>query len=149
MLSKASMQTDSLQQFQTKAKHMGLKMTRQRLAIAEVFFTAEIHLTVEQILEKARWFDAKISLATVYRTMRLLEACGFARVHQFGEGQAVFEPQGLGNKLHDHLVCTSCGQIEEFEEPQLEKIQQQVARQYCFIVSKHRLEFYGLCPKCY
>jgi Fur family ferric uptake transcriptional regulator len=90
----------------------GLKSTRQRTLIVETFFASEGHLSVEELWDKVRGTDARVSVATVYRTMKLLSDSGLAHARNFGDGQTRYEA-AVGRHHHDHLICTSCGTIVE------------------------------------
>ena len=90
----------------------GLKSTRQRSLIIDTFFGSGGHLSVEQLWSKVRLNDARVSVATVYRTMKLLSECGLAEARNFGDGQTRYEAS-VGKHHHDHLICTRCGQIVE------------------------------------
>ena len=125
----------------------GLKHSRQRDLIAEAFFGAEGHVTVEDLVARARRDDPRVSVATVYRTMKLLVECGLASARQFGDGQTRFEPTA-GREHHDHLICTSCGTIVEFANPRIEALQDLVAQEHGFEVERHKLELYGICARC-
>jgi Fur family ferric uptake transcriptional regulator len=125
----------------------GLKATRQRNAIVETFLAVEGHISVEELLAKVREEDPRISQATVYRTMRLLTEAGLAHSRQFGEGQSRFEP-AAGREHHDHLICTACGAIVEFENERIERLQHEEARRHGFSISHHKMELYGLCRAC-
>ncbi|BDG06415.1 Fur family transcriptional regulator [Anaeromyxobacter oryzae] len=125
----------------------GLKHSRQRERIAQTFFDMGGHVTVEQLVVRCRRDDARISVATVYRTMKLLAECGLASARQFGDGQTRYEP-AAGRAHHDHLICTSCGEIVEFANERIETLQALVARRHGFEVESHRLELYGRCARC-
>jgi Fur family transcriptional regulator, ferric uptake regulator len=132
------------------AKYMaerGLKSTRQRNLIIDTFFAAEGHLSVEDLWTKVRSQDTKVSVATVYRTMKLLNECGLAHARNFGDGQTRYEP-AVGRHHHDHLICTRCGMIVEFENDRIEAMQEAVARRHGFRVTSHKMELYGLCRNC-
>jgi len=105
---------EPLQVLQNYVQSVGLKTTKQREIISKEFFSINAHLKAEEILEQARKVDPKVSLATVYRTLKLLQACGLARSHHFGDGQARYEPIINSEEHHDHLICTNCGAIVEF-----------------------------------
>lgn len=126
----------------------GLKFTRQRELIADVFFKAGGHLKVEDLLEQVRKVDNQVSLATVYRTMKLLTECGLASPHRFGDRHTRYEPAEQEDEHHDHLICTSCGMIVEFYNPKIEALQEQVAKDNGFRVAHHRMELYGTCRDC-
>lgn len=125
----------------------GLKSTRQRDLIADAFLLQEGHLNVEELLEKVRTLDGRISAATVYRTMKLLTECGLAAPRRFDDGQTRYE-SAVGRHHHDHLICTRCHAIIEFEDERIEALQTLVARQHGFLVTHHKLELYGLCASC-
>ncbi len=128
------------------AEH-GLKSTRQRTMIVETFFETEGHLSVEELWDKVRGADARVSVATVYRTMKLLSESGLAHARNFGDGQTRYEA-AVGRHHHDHLICTNCGTIVEFENDRIEAMQDAVARRHGFKVTSHKMELYGLCKNC-
>ncbi|HLB25377.1 MAG TPA: transcriptional repressor [Nitrospirota bacterium] len=125
----------------------GLKSTRQRDAVAEIFFSTQGHISAEELYLKVSKSHPGIGLTTVYRTLRLLTEAGLAKERRFGEPQGVFEKEDT-ERHHDHLICTRCGRIIEFKEPSIEKMQEDVARKYGFIVEDHKMELYGLCRDC-
>lgn len=126
----------------------GLKASRQREIIADVFFAAHGHLRVEELLERARAIDSKVSQATVYRTMKLLVACNLASARHFFDGQTRYERTDAAGAHHDHLICTKCGTIVEFVDARIERLQDKVAAANGFIVTDHKMELYGLCAQC-
>jgi len=128
------------------AQH-GLKSTRQRSLIIDTFFSVGGHLSVEELWNKVRAQDIKVSVATVYRTMKLLGECGLAHARNFGDGQTRYEA-AAGRHHHDHLICTHCGTIVEFEDDRIEQMQDTVARKHGFTVTSHKMELYGLCRNC-
>ncbi len=134
--------------FKQRMTERGLKWTRQRELIAEVFFEAHGHLKVDELLEEVRRLDPRVSQATVYRTVRLLKDFGLAEERRFDEGQARYEPATEGGLHHDHLICTQCHRIVEFVQERIEHLQDKVAREHGFIVTHHKLELYGLCESC-
>lgn len=123
----------------------GLKQTRQRNLIVDTFFAAGGHLNVEELLARVREQDPRISAATVYRTMKLLTECGLAQPRHFGDGQTRYETAG---DHHDHLICTRCGLIVEFENEEIERLQVAVAKKHGFVVKDHKMELYGICSSC-
>jgi len=125
----------------------GLKATRQRDVIVDVFFAQTGHLSVDELLEKAKQRDPTIGAATVYRTMKILADAGLASARHFEGGQTRYEA-ALDRHHHDHLICTSCGSIIEFENERIEELQDMVARHHGFTVTRHKLELYGLCRNC-
>ena len=126
----------------------GLKSTRQRDLIAEAFFDAETHVRIDEILERVRTLDPKVSQATVYRTMKLLKDSGLAVERRFSDGQTLYESSDQGEQHHDHLICTRCGKIVEFVDERIERLQKQVAEEHGFAVEDHKMELYGLCRDC-
>jgi Fur family transcriptional regulator, ferric uptake regulator len=125
----------------------GLKSTRQRDIILDCFLSSDRHLSIEELYLKLRSKHPGIGYATVYRTLKLFAESGIAREMQFGDGQTRYEHVEEGEH-HDHLICTRCGTIMEFENETIEKIQADVAASHDFIIQKHRLELYGLCARC-
>jgi Fur family ferric uptake transcriptional regulator len=125
----------------------GLKSTRQRALIVETFFQAGGHVSVEDVWSRVRKLDARVSVATVYRTMKLLAESGLAHARNFGDGQTRYEA-AVGREHHDHLICTNCGKIIEFENDRIEAMQEMVAKRHGFKVTSHKMELYGLCRDC-
>lgn len=125
----------------------GLKHSRQRERIAEIFLGLRGHVSVDELLARARREDRRVSLATVYRTMKLLAESGLAAAREFGDGQTRWEV-AAGRAHHDHLICTACGEIVEFTNEQIEALQAAVAKKHGFEVERHRLELYGRCARC-
>ena len=123
-----------------------LRTTAQRNAVVQVFFAAEGHLDLEEIHRRARLTHPRVGFATVYRTMRLLCESGLGQPRHFG-GATRYEPGDMDDH-HDHLVCTSCGEIVEFQNEEIERLQQDVARVQGFSLTRHKMELYGLCRKC-
>jgi len=121
-----------------------LKHTKQREAILEVFLDAKGHITSEDLYQDVRARHPQIGYTTVYRTMKLLCEAGLAREHNF-DGTARYE---IAHEHHDHLVCTRCGKIIEFECEMIETAQNRIAASYGFRVLRHRHELYGHCADC-
>ena len=138
---------DPIQQFNDFISHKGLKSTSQRLIILKAFLASDSHYSTEELYLKLRKKYPKIGYATVHRTLKLFAECGIAAERHFGDGQTRFEPV-RGEEHHDHLICTHCGLIIEFEEPEIEKLQVSVAAAHQFTIENHRLELYGLCAAC-
>lgn len=137
--------TDELSNYLTT---QGLKATRQRDEIFKVFAAADRHLSVEELHERVRRFNPRIGYATVYRTMKLLTEAGLAEERHFEDGFTRYE-YNPSQGHHDHLICTACGRIIEFENERIEQLQQDVARKNRFKVLSHKLELYGLCSECH
>ena len=128
-------------------KH-GLKASRQREIIADVFFRSGGHQRIDDLLQQVRSIDPRVSQATVYRTMKLLTDCGLAKAHNFLDGQTRYERSDAEVHQHDHLICTACGRIVEFMDSRLEALQAHVATSHGFVVSHHKMELYGECAAC-
>lgn len=125
----------------------GLRLTRQRRVVADAFLSVDGHLSADDLLERVRARERGIGPATVYRTLKLLREAGLARGMSAGDGLARYEPPGRGGH-HDHLICRGCGRIVEFENDQIEALQERVAARHGFTVVDHRLELYGVCGAC-
>ena len=122
-----------------------LNVTAQREAIVEQFLRTRDHVSIDELLLKVRKRQPKVGYATVYRTLKLLVDAGLAVERQFGDGQARYEVVG---DHHDHLICVKCGLILEFEDDDIERLQDKIAlRLGGFTVLRHRHELYALCPK--
>jgi Fur family transcriptional regulator, ferric uptake regulator len=122
-----------------------LNITAQREAIVEMFLRTRDHVSIDELLTKVRKRQPRVGYATVYRTLKLLVDSGLAVERQFGDGQARYEVVG---DHHDHLICVKCGLILEFEDDEIERLQDRIAsRLGGFKVLRHRHELYGLCPK--
>jgi Fur family ferric uptake transcriptional regulator len=104
-------------------------------------------MSIEELYLKLRAKHPGIGYATVYRTLKLFADAGIANEIHFGDGQTRYEHLNEGEH-HDHLVCSRCGAIEEFENETIEKLQDEVARTHGFLIETHKLELYGLCEKC-
>jgi len=125
----------------------GLRSTAQRRLVTELFFRANGHLSIDDLLARVRRKDPRVGYATVYRTLKLLVECGLAAERQFGDGKTRFEIRDEAEH-HDHLICLSCGRIVEFEEERIEILQEQIAERHGFVVSSHKHELYGVCADC-
>lgn len=122
-----------------------LNVTSQREAIVEQFLRTKDHVSIDELLVKVRKRQPKVGYATVYRTLKLLVDSGLAVERQFGDGQARYEVVG---DHHDHLICMKCGIILEFEDDEIERLQDKIAERLGnFTVIRHRHELYALCPK--
>ncbi len=135
---------------ETLKKHLaknGLKLTRQRELILETFLDKD-HVTAEDLYREINRRDARVGLATVYRTLNILCQCGLAQQRHFGDARTLYD--NVSNKSHhDHLICTDCGKIVEFENPAIERLQELVAKKNRFSIYSHKLELYGLCARCH
>ncbi len=133
------------ERWRTYIQDKRLNVTAQREAIVEMFLRTRDHVSIDELLSKVRKRQPKVGYATVYRTLKLLVDSGLAVERQFGDGQARFEVVG---DHHDHLICVKCGLILEFEDDEIERLQEKIAERLGgFTVLRHRHELYGVCPK--
>jgi Fur family ferric uptake transcriptional regulator len=122
-----------------------LNTTAQREIIVDAFLRSTEHVSIDELLSRVRRKHPKVGYATVYRTLRLLVDSGLASVRHFDEGQTRYEPAGAH---HDHLICVKCSLILEFENDEIETLQEKTARSLGgFTVLRHKHELYCLCPK--
>jgi len=119
----------------------GLKMTEQRRIIARVLSSATDHPDVEQVYRRAVEIDPRISIATVYRTVRLFEEANILSRHDFGDGRARYEE--APSEHHDHMIDVQSGEVIEFKNEEIERLQERVARDLGFELVGHRLELFG------
>jgi Fur family ferric uptake transcriptional regulator len=120
----------------------GLRITEQRKVIARVISEAEDHPDVEALHERASAIDPGISIATVYRTVRLFEEAGILDRHDFGDGRSRYEAAPEAH--HDHLIDVETGRVIEFVDPELETLQRLIAERLGFRLVDHRMELYGV-----
>src|SRR6187397_338213 len=120
----------------------GLRITEQRRVIARVLSEAEDHPDVEALHARASAIDTGISIATVYRTVRLFEEAGILERHDFGDGRARYEAAAEAH--HDHLIDVESGKVVEFVDPELEALQKQIAEKLGYRLVDHRMELYGV-----
>lgn len=133
--------------FRAALEEQRLPVTHQREAIARVLFESGRHLSADDVAERLRERGEQIGKATIYRTLNLLVEVGLATEHDFDEGFKRYETRA-GPSHHDHLICTSCGSVTEFHRPDLESMQEEVARARGFRVLTRQLKLYGLCAEC-
>lgn len=120
----------------------GMRMTEQRRVIARVLSAADDHPDVEELYRRASEVDPNISIATVYRTVRLFEEAGILERHDFRDGRARYEP--APDEHHDHLINVQTGEVVEFRNEDIERLQEIVARELGYELVDHRLELYGV-----
>ena len=120
----------------------GLRITEQRRIIARVLGEAEDHPDVETLHERAAEVDPKISIATVYRTVRLFEEAGILERHEFGDGRSRYE--AASDAHHDHLIDVETGKVIEFVDEELETLQRRIAEKLGYRLVDHRMELYGV-----
>jgi len=127
------------------AKH-GLKRSAQREAILEAFLKAGHHVSVEDLLKLVRRREPEVGRTTIYRTLKLFQEAGLASELLFGS-EARFEPLWKRDH-HDHFVCVACGEIIEFQSPEIERLQDEIAASLGFAIEGHRHHIFGRCRKC-
>jgi Fur family ferric uptake transcriptional regulator len=120
----------------------GLRITEQRRVIARVLSESTDHPDVERLHERASAIDSGISIATVYRTVRLFEEAGILDRHDFGDGRARYEAAPEAH--HDHMIDVESGKVIEFVDPELEGLQRQIAERLGFRLVDHRMELFGV-----
>ena len=120
----------------------GVKLTDQRKTIAKIMSNSQDHPDVDELYKRASKIDSKISIATVYRTVKLFEEAGIVAKHDFKGGKARYEELNEGH--HDHLIDIKTGEIIEFVDDEIEKLQQKVAEKYGYKLVDHKLELYGI-----
>jgi Fur family ferric uptake transcriptional regulator len=132
---------DTVSRIERLCAEKGLKMTGQRRVIARVLSDATDHPDVEQVYRRAAAIDPHISIATVYRTVRLFEEASILSRHDFGDGRARYEE--APEEHHDHLIDIQSGKVTEFHNERIEDLQRQIAKELGYELVGHRLELYG------
>jgi Fur family ferric uptake transcriptional regulator len=120
----------------------GLRMTEQRRVIARVLQTSDDHPDVEELYSRASAVDSGISIATVYRTVKLFEESGILERLEFGDGRARYEDAERDH--HDHLIDLHSGEVIEFVDPEIEELQERIAAKLGYVLRGHKLELYGV-----
>lgn len=133
--------------FHSFAVAKGLRSTRQRDIILDFFLSTHQHVSTEELYLKVRASHPGIGYATVYRTLKLFVEAGLAREILLHDGQTRYE-HAVAGEHHDHLVCTGCNAIIEFENETIEKLQDEIAARHGFLIRSHKMEIYGLCASC-
>ncbi len=119
-----------------------MRMTEQRRIIARIIESSEDHPDVEELYRRSVQVDAKISISTVYRTVKLFEDAGLLARHDFRDGRSRYET--VPEEHHDHLIDLKSGEVIEFHSPEIEALQERIAREHGFKLVDHRLELYGI-----
>ncbi len=132
----------SLDRIENLCVEKGMRMTDQRRVVARVLSTSHDHPDVEELYRRAHALDPHISIATVYRTVRLFEEAGIISRHDFRDGRSRYEEATESH--HDHLIDMKTGHVIEFVDPEIEALQDQIARKLGYRLVDHRLELYGL-----
>jgi len=133
------------QKIEKKCLEKGVKLTEQRKIIAKVMSESTDHPDVDELYKRVSEIDPKISIATVYRTVKLFEESGILAKHDFKGGKARYEE--LSESHHDHLIDVKTGDIIEFVDDEIEKLQKKVAEKYGYKLVDHKLELYGIKKK--
>ena len=128
-----------------RCKQKGVKLTDQRKLIAQIMSDAHDHPNVDELYKRVSKIDSKISIATVYRTVKLFEEAGILTKHDFKGGKARYEE--LSDSHHDHLIDVQSGEIIEFVNEEIEKLQETVAEKLGYQLLDHKLELYGIKKK--
>ena len=128
-------------------KNRGLKHSDQRREILLMFLKTEKHLTADELFRLVKQKNPSVGVATVYRTLKLICESELGREFRPDDGIARYEHL-YGHEHHDHLICTSCGDLLEVVNPEIERLQVELARANGFYMSSHKLEIYGTCKSC-
>jgi len=136
-----------LQRFERGLRERGLRVTVERRAILEHAVRNLGHFEAEELLASLRRSGSRVSRATVYRTLGRLVEAGLVRRHPLDDGRAFYEP-AFDRAHHEHLVCVRCGEILEFVQDEIERLQDEVCRQHRFRPVSHTLQIYGTCERC-
>jgi len=129
-------------------RDQGLPVTQQREVIAEAVFSSEGHHSVDEIERELRERGERIGKATIYRTLDLLVKSKLVDEHDFGEGFKRYEHRLSSRPVHEHLICQECNKVVEFRSGELRDVEDRVAEEHDFVVTRHKLEVYGLCAEC-
>jgi Fur family ferric uptake transcriptional regulator len=136
-----------LSRFQDFLQAQGLKLTSERTSLVREIFATHYHFEADELLGKMREKDVKISRATVYRTLELLVKSNMVRRVHLGEDHYHYEHVS-GNSHHDHLICTTCGNVIEFHDETLEQRQREICEKKKFTPTFHNLQILGVCDAC-
>jgi Fur family transcriptional regulator, ferric uptake regulator len=134
--------TETTKSLEELCAERGMRMTEQRKIIARILQESEDHPDVEELYHRSSAVDSKISISTVYRTVKLFEDAGIIARHDFRDGRSRYET--VPEEHHDHLIDLKHGVVIEFRSPEIEALQEQIAREHGFTLVDHRLELYGV-----
>ena len=137
----------AIEQFRSYLRSRHLRLTPERMALLRAALRSPAHFDADDLVAMMHRKGRRISRATIYRTLSLLEQSGILRKSLFGQDRAFYEPT-LDHGHHDHIVCVSCGRIEEFYEKRLEQLQEQILRDLGFEPLDHVHEIFGVCRNC-
>lgn len=138
---------EAKEKFDRYIKQRGLRQTTQRQKVAGIFLKTERHLSTQELYDAVRKKYKNIGYATVARTLKLLAEAQLCNIVDFGDGTQRFEHR-YRHEHHDHLICTKCGLFVEIFSKRLEKIQNELVKKNGFLKQSHRLDLFGICPKC-
>jgi Fur family transcriptional regulator, ferric uptake regulator len=148
MLTKTAVPDQEVERFRVYLQKQGLKRTNERRALVREIFSTHYHFDADELLLKLKENSAKISRATVYRTLELLVKSGMVRRVHLGEDHYHYERVTTDDVHHDHLICTTCGSVIEFHDERLEARQVQICEQHRFTPTFHNLQILGVCHRC-
>ncbi|WP_084367375.1 Fur family transcriptional regulator [Rhizobium sp. RU36D] len=134
--------TETVKSLEELCVERGMRMTEQRRIIAQILEGSDDHPDVEELHRRSVKVDARISISTVYRTVKLFEDAGIIERHDFRDGRSRYET--VPEAHHDHLIDLKTGVVIEFHSPEIEALQERIAREYGFRLVDHRLELYGV-----
>lgn len=127
---------------------LGYRNSSKRNAIINTFVTSKRHLNADELYDLVKKTHRRIGFVTVYRTLKLLAKCGFAREVDFKDGFTRYEINDDPYMQHDHLICVKCGAVIEFEDSEIKNLKEQASKQAGFKPIFHRLEIFGICKQC-
>ena len=136
-----------LSNFKDVLRKDGVKITPQRIAVLEEIVMDKGHRESEELYMAIKARKVHVSRATVYRTLDIIVKHGFARKLNLGDGKARYEPK-IDSPHHDHMICNNCGEIIEFINDNIEKIQEEIAKHHQFKLQQHIHQLFGICKKC-
>jgi len=136
-----------LEQLRSFIESKNLKQTKQRERILEVFLQVEEHITIEELWLKVKKEYPSTGLVTVYRALKMFCESGLCREFRFEDGITRYEHH-YNHSHHDHIICTECGVCVEVVDDTIEKLQEQLMKQYDFVARYHRMDLYGVCKTC-
>ncbi|MBI4747870.1 MAG: transcriptional repressor [Acidobacteria bacterium] len=135
---------EEMEVFHRHLQKAKLKRTTQRDLILEVFLETEKHLSVEELYDLVKHRDPSVGFTTVYRTMHLLVEAKLARAVEFNDGRTRYEHE-YKHDHHDHLICTECSALIEFFSPEIERLQEEIAKEHSFLIQSHSHRLFGVC----
>ena len=137
---------EAKQRFQHFLKENSLRQTPERFAVLDEVYAASGHFDADELHMRLKIKGERVSRATVYNTLDLLQNADLVTRHQFGQNQAKYEP-AFSYRQHDHLICTDCGEVFEFCDPRIQGIQEMVGEIFRFNIQSHSLHVYGSCER--